>query len=148
MNGLFRFIHFICDKIYLLNLHKFGHTNWFLNDPADQNNRSSKMSIISGNASNNKHNLLLRSYSLLTEYGALIFLRSTNIFERYLKLFKTYGVIPYVVFDGLRLPAKAKENTRTQRWEKLLCTSIVCLIHPYTSLFILILFILMYQRFA
>ena len=41
--------------------------------------------------------------------------RFGDIFEKYLQIVKTSGVIPFVVFDGFTLPAKASENERRRR---------------------------------
>ncbi|KXJ18272.1 Exonuclease 1 [Exaiptasia diaphana] len=38
--------------------------------------------------------------------------RSLDVFEKYLNLLKNAGVRPYIVFDGLKLPAKADEDER------------------------------------
>lgn len=42
--------------------------------------------------------------------------RLADTFQNYLSVVKKAGVIPYVVFDGLLLPAKAGEVEKRQRW--------------------------------
>lgn len=48
---------------------------------------------------------------------SLFNLRFIGIFQAYLRCVKNAGVRPFVVFDGLPLPAKANVNDRRQRWE-------------------------------
>lgn len=45
-------------------------------------------------------------------------LRCGEMFQKCLHSVKKAGVTPFVVFDGLSLPAKAGENDRRRRWEK------------------------------
>ena len=42
-------------------------------------------------------------------------LRCGDIFRAHLRVVKGNGIIPFVVFDGLPLPAKASEDERRQR---------------------------------
>ena len=43
------------------------------------------------------------------------FLRCGSIFQGYVRAVKEAGITPFIVFDGFRLPAKAKEDDRRQR---------------------------------
>ena len=44
-----------------------------------------------------------------------MFSRLASIFTKNLEMLMTAGVIPFVVFDGLPLPAKAIESAKRQR---------------------------------
>ena len=44
-----------------------------------------------------------------------MFSRLASIFTKNLEMLMTAGVIPFIVFDGLPLPAKAVESAKRQR---------------------------------
>ena len=44
-----------------------------------------------------------------------LYSRLADIFEKHLSVVRRAGVTPYIVFDGLPLPAKASEVDKRQR---------------------------------
>ena len=52
---------------------------------------------------------------LKVSYFIICYFRCGEIFQKCLRSVKKAGVIPFVVFDGLSLPAKAGENARRRR---------------------------------
>lgn len=63
----------------------------------------------------NNHRLFVSFVTLLRSYRPL---RCGDIFRTHLRAVKGNGITPFVVFDGLPLPAKASEDERRQRLEK------------------------------
>ena len=57
-------------------------------------------------------NILLSIFDIIT----CKFCRVVEIFEAYLDVLKSNGVKPYIVFDGLPLPAKKDEHANRSRY--------------------------------
>ena len=52
---------------------------------------------------------------LKVSYFLIRYFRCVEIFQKCLRSVKKVGVTPFVVFDGLSLPAKVGENARRRR---------------------------------